>query len=522
MPNAPKETKKVSLSAEETTSSFFDTEYLKADLKGRSVRGGAVTMAAQGAKFFLRMGSTVVLARLLTPADYGLIAMVAVVTNFVMMFKDMGLSMATVQKAEIDHAQISTLFWINVVISLVIMMIMAALAPVVTWFYGKPELTMITLALAGAFIFSGLTIQHQALLRRHMRFVRLGVIEVAAMLNGVVAAIISAWYGAGYWALVIMQLVTAISIAVGVWFACDWRPCLPKRGTGVRRMLAFGKNITGFNIINYFARNSDKILVGRFCGSGILGLYSKAYSLLMLPINQICGPLTSVAVPALSRIQDDPKRYTSYYTKLILLISFISMPLIIFLAICSKSVIYLLLGDQWLGMSSIFQILAITAFIQPVSSTAGLVLLSLGQSGRLLKIGIFSSLAIVTSFAIGIRWGAIGVASAYAVANYLILFPTLWYCFRLTPISIEIFLKAVARPAIAGLVMASAILLALSFLLDQPDIVIIGACFVIGFSTYFLAWFLMPGGMQTFRDFNEYVTLMFTKDHRCLRASSRY
>ena len=169
-----------------------------------------------------------------------------------------------------------------------------------------------------------------------MRFGKLAVIEVAAMLNGVVAAIISAWYGAGYWALVIMQLVMAVSITIGVWFACDWRPGLPKRGTGVRRMLAFGRNITGFNLINYFARNSDKILVGRFCGSGILGLYSKAYNLLMLPISQICGPLTSVAVPALSRIQDDPKRYTSYYTKLILLISFISMPLMVFLAICSN------------------------------------------------------------------------------------------------------------------------------------------------------------------------------------------
>jgi O-antigen/teichoic acid export membrane protein len=466
-------------------------------------------MAAQGAKFFLRMGSTVVLARLLTPADYGLIAMVAVVTNFVMMFKDMGLSMATVQKAEIDHHQISTLFWINVVISLVIMMIMAALAPVVAWFYGEPELTLITLSLAGTFIFSGLTIQHQALLRRQMHFGKLAVIEIASMFSSVIAAIISAWYGAGYWALVIMQLVMAVTITIGVWFACDWRPGLPKRGTGVRRMLAFGRNITSFNLINYFARNSDKILVGRFCGSGILGLYSKAYNLLMLPISQICGPLTSVAVPALSRIQDDPKRYTSYYTKLILLISFISMPLMVFLAICSKSIIHVLLGKQWLGVSSIFQILAITAFIQPVSTTVGLVLLSLGQSGRFLRFGIFNSLVIVTSFAVGLRWGAIGVASAYAVANYLILFPTLWYCFRLTPISIAIFLKAIARPAIASLTMGLAISLAYPFLGNQPGIVVISACFVIGLFVYLLAWTLIPGGIQTLRDFVRYIRLIF-------------
>ena len=515
MRNTLAENKKVGFSIKDNVNRFFDTEYLKADLKGRSVRGGVVTMAGQGGKFFLQMGSTVILARLLTPEDYGLIAMVAVVTNFVMMFKDMGLSMATVQKADIDHAQISTLFWINVAISLVIMMIMAALAPVVAWFYGEPELTLITLSLAGTFIFSGLTIQHQALLIRQMHFGRLTVIEVAAMLNGVVAAIISAWYGAGYWALVIMQLVTAISIAIGVWVTSGWRPGWPRRRAGTRSMLAFGRNITGFNIINYFARNSDKILVGRFCGSGILGLYSKAYSLLMLPISQMVGPITSVAIPALSRIQDDPARYRSYYSKLIVLLSFISMPLVVFMAICSRSIIHLLLGEQWLGASSIFQILAITAFIQPVFTTSiGVVLFSMGQTVRLFKFGVFNSLVVVTSFAIGIRWGAIGVASAYAVANYLILFPSLWYCFRLTPISIVTFLKAITRPTIASLAMALAMLLAHPFLVSLPDIVIIGACFVIGSLAYLLTWVFLPGGIQVLRDFYGYFEFIFIKDNR--------
>jgi len=494
---------------------FFDTEYLKADLKGRSVRGAAVTMAAQGARFFLQMGSTVVLARLLTPQDFGLIAMVTAVTGFVMMFKDMGLSMATVQRAEVNHAQISTLFWINVAVSLAIMLLTTALAPAIAWFYGEPRLTWITLALAGAFIFGGFTVQHQALLRRHMRFGALALVQIISMSVGVAAAIITALYGAGYWSLVVMQLATAISIAVGVWIASEWHPGWPRWGSGVGSMLAFGRDITGFHIINYFARNSDKILVGRFCSSGILGLYSKAYNLLMLPISQICGPLTSVAVPALSRIQDDPKRYTSYYSKLILLISFISMPLIVFLAICSKSIIHLLLGKQWLGMSSIFQILAITAFIQPVFTISiGVVLFSMGQTVRLLKFGVFNSLIVVTSFAIGIRWGAVGVASAYTVANYLILFPSLWYCLRLTPISIAIFLKAVARPAIASFVMALAILLASPFLVKQCDIVIVCTNLAIGFCAYFLVWSLMPGGMQILRDFYGYFAFIFIKDNR--------
>jgi len=466
-------------------------------------------MAAQGLKFFLQMGSTVVLARLLTPQDFGLIAMVTAVTGFVMMFKDMGLSMATVQRAEVNHGQISTLFWINVGLSLCVMLVTAALAPTIAWFYGEPRLTWITLALAGAFIFGGLTVQHQALLRRQMQFRALAIVEIVSMSVGIVTAIIAAWYGAGYWALVIMQLAGAIAGAIAVWVVCGWRPGWPRRCSGVREMLAFGGNLTGFSVINYFARNADKILIGKLWGSGQLGLYSKAYGLLMLPINQIRGPLTSVAIPALSHIQGDPKRYTSYYTKLILLLSFISMPLIVFLAICSRSIIHLLLGEQWLGASRIFQILAIAAFIQPVASTRGLVLLSLGQSGRYLKWGILNALVVVTSFAVGIRWGAIGVASAYAVANYLILFPSLWYCFRLTPISIATFLKAIARPAVASLAIALAMLLAHPFLVNRPDTIVIGGCFVIGSLAYLLTWVVLPGGLQVLRDFYSYVSLVF-------------
>jgi len=494
---------------------LFDTEYLKADLKGRSVRGGAITITAQGLRFALQMGSTIVLARLLTPADFGLIAMVMALTNFAMMFKDLGLSMATIQKPDISHAQISTLFWINVAVGLMMAAIVALVAPAVAWFYEEPRLTPVTMALGITFLFGGLTVQHQAVLRRHMRFFQLGLVEISAMAASVAAAIIAGVLGAGYWSLVILHITLAAAMAIGMWVAMPWLPGLPKRHTGILRMLAFGRDVTCFQVINYFARNSDKILVGRFCGSGILGLYSKAYSLLMLPINQIIRPLNSVALPALSRIQDDPKRYTRYYTKLISLISFVSMPLIMFLAICSKSIISVLLGDQWLGASRIFRILAITAFIQPVFTISiGVVLFSMGQTGRLFKFGVLNSLIVVTSFAIGIRWGAVGVASAYAVANYLILFPSLWYCLRLTPISIAIFLKAVARPAIASLVMALATLLASPFLVKQWDIVIICTNLAIGFCAYFLVWSLMPGGMQILRDCYGYFAFIFIKDNR--------
>ena len=268
-----------------------------------------------------------VLARILTPRDFGLIAMVAAVTRFILVFKDLGLSMATVQKAEINHGQISTLFWINIAISSALMLLTMALAPGVAWFYKEPRLAWVTLALASAFIFGGLTVQHQALLRRQMRFVTLATIDISSMAAGVATGVICGLAGLGYWSLVLMQLVTPITMAAGVWIASGWRPGPPVRRSGVREMLAFGGYLTGFSVVNYFARNLDKILLGRFWGSQSVGIYTKAYFLLLLPLSQVTAPITAVVVPALSRLQNEPKRYRNYYLKAIKLIAYITAPL---------------------------------------------------------------------------------------------------------------------------------------------------------------------------------------------------
>src|SRR5262249_43220524 len=161
---------------------------------------------------------------------------------FVSMFKDMGLAVATIQREEINAEQISTLFWINVMLSLAVMLLTAALAPGVAWFYGEPRLTLIMIGFAGAFLFGGLAVQHEALLRRQMRFTAVAVLEISSLTAGLVVAVLLAWNGARYWALVVNQLVQAASYAVGVWIVCDWRPGLPTRESGARSMFAFGRN----------------------------------------------------------------------------------------------------------------------------------------------------------------------------------------------------------------------------------------------------------------------------------------
>jgi O-antigen/teichoic acid export membrane protein len=437
---------------------FFETEHLRDDLKGRSVRGGAATVLGQGAQVCIATASTMVMARLLTPRDYGMIAMITAVTGFIALFKDLGLSMATVREAQITHEQVSTLFWINVALSGVVMLVVMALAPVIVWFYGEPKLLPLTLVMSLGFVLSGLCGQHGALLRRQMQFGTLALIDILQLVVSVTVGIATALTGAGVWALVYMPLSGGLFNAVALWVVCRWRPSLPARRAGVQGMLVFGANLTGFNILNYFARNADNLIVGRFLGSGQLGLYSKAYALLMLPIQQITWPLSAVGIPALSHLQNDRERYRHYYYRAISAIAFATMPLVALLAALSEDIIRIVLGEQWVGASILFKVLAFAAFFQPVMGTAGWVYVSLGQTGRMFKWALISMPITVSSFIVGVFWGALGVAVSYTICYTVVLMvPTLWFTCRYSPVCVSGFFNALYRPAAVSLIMYAAV-----------------------------------------------------------------
>jgi len=416
-------------------------------------------MTAQGIQFALNLAGTMVLARLLTPNDYGLIGMVTIVVNFAAMFKDAGLSMATVQKECISHEQISTLFWLNVLISVSLGLCVLVGSPLLAWFYGRPELTAVTAALSVSFLISGLTIQHQALLRRHMRFGTLAVIHIFSYVFNLIVAILLALLGWRYWALVGGTLATALSSTLLTFFFCPWMPGQMKKGTGVRGMLKFGGHLTGFNFVNYFARNGDNLLIGKFVGADALGLYAKAYQLFMMPITQVRAPLEHVAIPVLSSLQNQPVRYIKYYQRLIDITASLTIPLTLYCAIEADFLVRILLGRQWLGAVSVFRILAIAALIQPTVSTRSLVLISQGFSDRYLYFGVFNAILAVTSFLFGLPFGIEGVAAAYAIANYVILIPSLFYCFHRTPVTVSLFMKALISPMLAGMLAAGCAML---------------------------------------------------------------
>ena len=416
-------------------------------------------MVSQAAKLVLGIGSTAVLARLLTPQDFGLIAMATVIIGFVSIFKDMGLSMATVQQEEINHQQVSTLFWINVIISVVLMIVTAGLAPAVAWFYGDPRLTWITVALAGTFIFGGLTMQHQALLRRQMRFTALAAIALMSSLVGIITAIGLAWYGIGYWALVASTAAAIFTNFILVWTVSGWRPGLPARGSAVGSLLAFGGNLTGFSFVNYFARNADNLLIGWYWGAAPLGLYSKAYRLLMLPLEQINAPLSSVAIPALSRLQHDHKRYRRAYLGVVQKIGIITMPGTMFLICTSDWIVKLLLGPQWIGAIPIFTWLGIAALFQPISNTTGWLFITQDRTREMFHWGVVGGALTTLSFAIVLPWGPIAMAAAYSLTSCFVKQPILfWFVGRRGPVRSRDFYLAMSLPlslaASVGVVLA--------------------------------------------------------------------
>lgn len=406
------------------------------DLRGRAIRGGAVTLGAQASRFGLQLASTVILSRLLLPSDFGLIAMITAITGFVELFGDLGLSAATVQREQMNDQQLSTLFWINVTCGILLSGVGAAFAPGIAWFYGDSRLIPLTTALATGFALAGLGVQHQAILRRRMQFRALAWVDVASNALGVGAGIGAALAGWGVWSLVAQRLVASASSSSGAWLACRWRPALRFATGGIRSLLVFGGHLTGFNALNYLMRNADNVLIGRWWGAADLGIYGRAYQLLLLPIQQINAPISSVALPTLSRLQGDPERFRSFYLRALDLLASITMPAVVAMSVLSEALVEVLLGERWSQVAVVFRLLSGAVIVQSTCNTTGWLYVATGRTDRMLRWGIGASVLLLSSFVVGIPYGVTGVATAYSVAMLAQTIPCLWFATRGTRITL--------------------------------------------------------------------------------------
>jgi PST family polysaccharide transporter len=400
------------------------TDHLFADLKGHTVSSAFVTVAAQGAQFVLNLGSIMILARLLTPRDFGLVAMVTTIIGFFRIFNEAGLSTATVQSDGITHAQVSNLFWTNIIVGGTISLILAVGAPVVAAFYREPRLIAITVALSITFLFTTATVQHMALFKRQMRFKMIALIQVSSVAAGILTAIVMASLRFGYWSLVGMQIATPLIAFLLTWAMSSWRPQLPARGTGTRSLLSFGANLTASTFLWSFARGSDGLLIGRVYGPASVGLYSRAMALISRPVEQLIGPIESVFVPMLSRLQTQPARYRRIFLEsyeVIVIASFLLAGLLLALA---HPLTLVVLGPKWEKAAGIVAGFTLVAAYSPISSVSTWLLTSQGRGRDFLRLSLVSSSVVLASFVAGLPFGPTGIAISYSVSCLLIVLPT--------------------------------------------------------------------------------------------------
>ena len=457
-------------------------------------------MAGQIGRFFIQFGSQVVLARLLDPTDFGLLAMVAPVLAFVQVFNDLGLANATIQRAEITRQDTSSLFWINMAASAALCALLILAAPAVGRFYDEPRVVPITTTLAFVLLLGGLSSQQMALLGRAMRFRQLAVIDIAAMALSTASGILGAVCGMGYWSLVLMPFAVMVTTVVLSWAYTGWLPDWPRRNANVGSMMRFGGHLTGASFLNFLSRNMDNILIGRVYGSAVLGLYDRAYKLMLLPLAQVASPVSRVSIPLLSRLQDDPPRYRNAFMQMLHAIHLLAVPAMVTAVALPEQVILTLFGEKWVDVGPIFFWLAIAGLPSFMASASGWLFTSQGRGAGLFQWECISSALLVASFFLGLPYGAVGVARAYAAACVLIRGPLLWWIVtRRGPVKFTDMVRLLYPFLFAGLCIFAA-LYACKRYYDLHGIagLMVGA--TVSYLITFVALAILPEGRQILRN----------------------
>src|SRR5215470_4904775 len=424
------------------------------DLKEKTIRGGLARLAAQAANFVLRLGSLTVLARLLGPKEFGLVGMVTAFTGVLDLFRDFGLSAAAIQRKTVTDEQISTLFWVNLLVGALLGILAVTMAPAIAAFYHEPSLVAVTMVLGVGFLFNAAGVQHAAILQREMRFTALAVINTTSLVAGIAIAMLGAIAGYGYWALVAMTVTSPVIATTGFWMATRWVPKMPQKGSGVRSMMRFGGILTLNSLLAYFAYNLDKVLLGRFWGANALGIYGRAYQLVNIPTANLNSAAGEVAFSALSRLQGQPERLRSYFLKGYSIILAMTIPMTLACALFADDMIYVFLGPKWQSAAPIFRYLAPTIIVFAIANPLSWLVMSLGLVKRSLKMGLVIAPLMIFSYWIGLPYGPKGVALAYSVTMLLWLLPVVMWSIYGTVISLLDIALAVIRPLGSSIVAA--------------------------------------------------------------------
>jgi PST family polysaccharide transporter len=424
-------------------------------LKEKTIRGGVARLGAQGANFVVRIGSLMVLARLLGPDDFGLVGMVTAFTGVLSLFRDFGLSSAAIQRPHVTEGEASTLFWINVLVGVLLGACALVFAPAVAAFYREPRLVQVTAALAAGFVFNAAGVQHGVILQREMRFTTLAIINTVALVMGSAIGIASALAGFGYWSLVVMTITQPLALTIGQWIATGWMPGRPQRGADILPMARFGGLMTLNGLLCYVAFNADKMLLGRVWGVAAVGVYGRAYSLISIPTDNLNVAAGEVAFSALSRLQHEPQRLKNYFLKGYSLVLAMTLPITLACALFAEDVVWVVLGPRWTEAAPIFRLLAPTILTFAIVNPLGWLIYALGLAGRGVRMALVLAPVLIGGYAVGVMQGPRGVALAYSLVMTLWVVPAIAWAVRGTVLSAGEVLRTAAKPLASGLAAAA-------------------------------------------------------------------
>jgi O-antigen/teichoic acid export membrane protein len=440
--------------------------------------------AAQAAKVALQFVSVAILARLLTPHDYGLIAMVFVVGNLVTLLRDMGTAAAIVQDPNLTDATKSTVFWINVGLGVFLCLALLATSGLIASAFRNDAVMPLLWALAPSFAITCFGSVPRALLERRSAFSIVARIEVGTTLLGLVVTVLAAWLGAGAMSFIYGLLSMAAMSSFSFWRAAQWTPGKLERSEHLGRLLSFSGNLSAFNFINYFARNADSFVIGRYLGAASLGIYSNAYKVMLFPLQNMTYVANRALYPVMCR-QENKEQMRTLYFKSVAVIVLLTAPLMTGVFVLRQPFIDTFLGAQWHDAASVLTWLAPVGFIQSIVSTTGTVSMVLGRTDLLLRIGAFNAVLQVAAFFIGVRWGIIGVAVCYLAANILGAIPALFVAFRQLDASFGTLVKETWGAIAAALLMGACVWTTEHYMSEaHSDVVRLAAGITVGVVTY--------------------------------------
>ena len=457
-----------------------------------ALRGSVITGISQAVKIGLQFLSVIVLARLLVPEDFGLVAAVGPIVAFVALFQNLGLQQAVVQRPVITEQQLNRMFWVMAGVGLACTLIVLLVSPLVAWFYGDPRMRDITIAAGLPLLLGSMAGLPLSLLNRHLRFGQLAMIDIANAFFGFAAAAVGAYCGLGYWSLLLGSGVSAAVSLVVAWQLSRWKPGRPDFRID-RDIMSFGANLTGFNLANFFARTLDNLLIGKYSGAIELGYYDRAYKLLLFPIQNIIAPLSRVIIPLLSRIQDDKPRFRDLYLQTLWVLAFVTVPGVAALICTSEQVVDILFGPKWQAVTPIFVWLGLAGLVQSVSNTTGWVFICQGKTRTMFRWGVYSSATTIAAFAVGLPWGATGVAAAYAISGYVLRIPVLAVLIQRTgPVSAYDFLLPQILFVISSFIMWAIFKSWTDFFQSPSDIVTVAMVTVLSYALAALLALALP------------------------------